>query len=140
MSATRYLIAFGHRLSYVYLFRLLVWGVQIEATDKSASIRVAFSAQPAAEDLSRKLRGVTVKIKGVKLHAFVRVGRRGVVCCVSFSRCRGFFFFLSSRSALDVRCPPRHRSGGEKLVSGGYTRGVLADEVAEAVNRLQPHV
>lgn len=46
---------------------------QIEATDKSASIRVAFSARAAAEDLSRQLRGVTVKIKGVKLHAFVRV-------------------------------------------------------------------
>eukprot|EP00903_Cladosiphon_okamuranus_P016992 g15661.t1 len=45
---------------------------EIEATDKSASIRVAFSARAAAEDLSLKLRGTTVKIKGVKLHAFVR--------------------------------------------------------------------
>ena len=46
---------------------------QIEATDKSASIRISFSARAAAEDLSLKLRGTTVKIKGVKLHAFVRV-------------------------------------------------------------------
>lgn len=46
---------------------------QIEATDKSASIRISFADGAAAEDLSRKLRGVTVKIKGVKLHAFVRV-------------------------------------------------------------------
>eukprot|EP00752_Nemacystus_decipiens_P005355 g4856.t1 len=49
---------------------------EIEATDKSASIRVAFSARAAAEDLSRQLRGTTVKIKGVKLHAFVRETRR----------------------------------------------------------------
>lgn len=46
---------------------------QIEATDKTASIKISFSAGTAAQDLSRKLRGVTVKIKGVKLHAFVRV-------------------------------------------------------------------
>ncbi|CAM9575627.1 unnamed protein product [Ectocarpus sp. 12 AP-2014] len=45
---------------------------EIEATDKSASIRVAFSAAADADALSRSLRGVTVKIKGVKLHAFVR--------------------------------------------------------------------
>ena len=46
---------------------------QIEATDKTASIKISFSQGAAAQDLSRKLRGVTVKIKGVKLHAFVRV-------------------------------------------------------------------
>ncbi|CAB1101046.1 unnamed protein product [Ectocarpus sp. CCAP 1310/34] len=45
---------------------------EIEATDKSASIRVAFSAAADADALSRSLRGVSVKIKGVKLHAFVR--------------------------------------------------------------------
>lgn len=58
----------------------LSWA-QIEATDKSASIRAAFSEQSAAEDLSRKLRGVTVKIKGVKLHAFVRVGTCNLFFC-----------------------------------------------------------
>lgn len=52
---------------------------QIEATDKSASIRVAFSAAADADALSRSLRGVTVKIKGVKLHAFVRVSARVLV-------------------------------------------------------------
>lgn len=55
------------------ILHLTLLTCQIEATDKSASIRVAFSARAAAEDLSRKLRGTTVKIKGVKLHAFVRV-------------------------------------------------------------------
>ncbi|CAM9933789.1 unnamed protein product [Scytosiphon promiscuus] len=54
---------------------------EIEATDKSASIRAAFSAQAAAEDLSRKLRGVTVKIKGVKLHAFVREVSESATLC-----------------------------------------------------------
>ncbi|CAM9983023.1 unnamed protein product, partial [Hapterophycus canaliculatus] len=54
---------------------------EIEATDKSASIRVAFSTGPAAEDLSRKLRGVTVKIKGVKLHAFVREASESSTLC-----------------------------------------------------------
>lgn len=47
----------------------------MEATDKSASIRLSFSVGAAAEDLSKKLSGVTVKIKGIKLHAFVRVSR-----------------------------------------------------------------
>lgn len=46
---------------------------QIDVTDKSASIRTSFSVRAAAEELARKLSGVTVKIKGVKLHAFVRV-------------------------------------------------------------------
>ena len=46
---------------------------QVEATDKTAIINISFSVGSAAEDLSRKLQGVTVKIKGVKLHAFVRV-------------------------------------------------------------------
>lgn len=55
------------------LWRALVLSCQIEATDKTASIKISFSVGAAAEDLSRKLRGVTVKIKGVKLHAFVRV-------------------------------------------------------------------
>lgn len=42
-------------------------------TDKSASIRISFSVRAAAEELARKLSGVTVKIKGLKLHSFVRV-------------------------------------------------------------------
>lgn len=52
------------------------FATKVEATDKSASIRISFEAGAAAEVLSSQLRGVTIKIKGVKLHAFVRVSGR----------------------------------------------------------------
>lgn len=52
--------------------------LKVEVTDKSAMIRVSFSSGAASEDLARKLRGVTVKIKRVKLHAFVRVSHTSV--------------------------------------------------------------
>lgn len=54
----------------------------------------------AAEDLARKLQGVTVKIKGVKLHAFVRVR----------------LAFGTSQSSV--------RPGDERELSSGRTNGV----------------
>lgn len=46
--------------------------------DTLAKVRASFSTKAAAEHLASKLDGVTVRIKGSKLHSSVRVS----LCCL----------------------------------------------------------